>query len=77
MKVVCWHVSMSANPILHWVIQIKTCNVENHIAELTNTDGRVQIHREKQTCRHVQGYERGRSQQQNVGGGERLVAGLR
>ncbi len=39
MKVVSWNVSMSANPILHWVIQIKTGNGENHIAELTKKEG--------------------------------------
>ena len=37
MKVVSWNVSISANPIPHWVIQIKTGNGENHIAELTGT----------------------------------------
>lgn len=36
MKVVSYNVSLSANPILHWAIQIKTGNGENHIAELTS-----------------------------------------
>jgi hypothetical protein len=35
MKILSWNISISAHPIPHWAIQIKTGNGENHIAEMT------------------------------------------
>jgi hypothetical protein len=35
MRISSWNISVSAHPIPHWAIQIKTGNGENHIAEMT------------------------------------------
>jgi hypothetical protein len=35
MRILSWNVHISANPVPHWSIQVKTGNGENHLAELT------------------------------------------